>query len=407
MEATITHITAREILDSRGNPTVQATVTTSDGASGTFGVPSGASTGAHEAHELRDGDKSRFSGKGVLKAVRAVTHEITNAVVGMDASDQKSLDSVLLKLDGTPDKSRLGANAILSVSIAAAKAAAAAKGVPVWEHLQDLITIKPSQKVPFLYMNLVNGGLHAASRLAFQEYHVVPQTPDVAESLHIGTSIMHGLRELIRGRLGAASANIGDEGGFAPDTADVRAPLEMLMEVTQKLGFADRVKLAMDVAASSFFKDGQYILDGTGHTAENMLLLYEKMLKDFPILSIEDPFAEESFRDFARLVSKTMVIGDDLTVSNRGRLKLALDAKAINSILIKPNQIGSLWETLETMQMAREHGLTIVVSHRSGETNDDFIADLSYAFGTFGLKTGAPQRGERVAKYNRLREIVS
>jgi enolase len=407
MQSTITHVRGRQVLDSRGNPTVESSVVTSSGASGTFSVPAGASTGAHEAQEKRDGDEARFGGKGVLKAVQAVNHDIAQTLVGMDATDQKTIDHAMLALDGTPNKSRLGANAILAVSIAAAKAAAAAKGVQPFEHLRSLATVEPSRKVPLLYMNLINGGLHAASRLAFQEYHVVPQTPDVIESLHMGTTVMHGLKKLIRERHGAVSANIGDEGGFAPDIDDVRAPLELLMEVIQANGFADRIKLAMDVAASSFLEKDQYMLKGTGHSAENMLLLYEKMLADFPILSIEDPFGEEAFEDFAKMNDKTIVVGDDLTVTNKERLQMALDAKAISGIIIKPNQVGSLWETLEAMQLARKHAVKLIVSHRSGETNDDFIADLAYAFGAFGLKAGGPQRGERVAKYNRLSDIVS
>jgi enolase len=407
MQTTITHVRARQVLDSRGNPTVEATVVTSGDGSGTFAVPSGASTGAHEAHERRDEDASRFGGRGVRQAAQAVNHDIAQILIGTDAADQQTLDKSLVALDGTPNKARLGANAILAVSVAAAKAAASTKGVPVWEHLRDLTSMSASRKVPLLYMNLVNGGLHAASRLAFQEYHIVPQTPDAEESLHIGTTVMHGLKKLIRERLGASSANIGDEGGFAPDTDDVRMPLEMLMEVAQANGFADKVQLAMDAAASSFLEDDAYRIGDSTYDAEQMLALYEKMVADFPILSIEDPFGEEAFADFAKLDTSTTVVGDDLTVTNRERLQMAIDAKAISAIIIKPNQVGSLWETLETMRLAREHDIKLVVSHRSGETNDDFIADLAYAFGAFGLKTGAPQRGERVAKYNRLLDIVS
>lgn len=394
-------------MDSRGVPTVEATVVVSGGGSGTFAVPSGASTGTHEAHERRDGDRARFDGRGVTQAVQAVNHDIAKVAIGTDAADQQALDKALIALDGSKNKSRLGANAILAVSIAAAKAAAAAKGIPVWEHLQDLTSMSPSRKVPLLYMNLINGGLHAASKLAFQEYHVVPQTPDAEESLHIGTTIMHKLKKLIRERLGASSANIGDEGGFAPDIEDVRAPLEMLTEVAQANGFADKVQLAMDVAASSFERDGTYELAGNRYDAEQMLALYEQMATDFPILSIEDPFGEEAFGDFAKLDGTTTVVGDDLTVTNRDRLQLALNAKAISAIIVKPNQVGSLWETLETMKLARDNDVKLIVSHRSGETNDGFIADLAYAFGAFGLKAGAPQRGERVAKYNRLLEIAT
>ena len=406
-QTTITHITAREILDSRGNPTVQATVTTSGGSSGSFAVPSGASTGVHEDVELRDGDKNRFDGKGVLKAVSAVNHEIANTLIGLDAANQQLIDTTMLALDGTENESRLGANAILAVSVAAAKATAATQGIPVWKHVQSLMNIKPSRKVPFLFMNLINGGLHAASRLPFQEYLIVPQTPDVTEALHIGTTIMHGLKKLIVERHGSVMANIGDEGGFAPDIENPTEPLELLMEVVKKTGFADRIKLAMDVAASSFYKDGKYLMGDVEHSAENMLLLYEKMLKEFPIVSIEDPFGEENFKDFAKLMGKTIVVGDDLTVSSTKRLQMALDIKAINGIVIKVNQVGSLWEALETMALARKNDVELFIKHRSGETNDDFIADLAYATGAFGMMAGAPQRGERVAKYNRLWEIVN
>ncbi|HXV26881.1 MAG TPA: enolase C-terminal domain-like protein [Candidatus Paceibacterota bacterium] len=407
MDSTITHVRARQILDSRGNPTVHATVVTASGASGSFAVPSGASTGAHEAHERRDGDKEMFGGKGVADAVRAVNHEMAKSVIGMDASDQKLLDRTLLTLDGTPNKSRLGGNAFLSVSVAAAKAAAAAKGVPVWEHVRDLMDIKPSRKIPQLFMNLVNGGLHAATRLPFQEFLIVPQTADVAESLNIGTRVMHGLKKLIRERYGAVSANIGDEGGFAPDLDDVRAPLDMLTEIIKVQGLADKVKLALDVAASSFYADGMYAMNGRNYSAGQMMLLYEELLKDYDIISIEDPFGEEAFRDFAGLARHTIVVGDDLTVTNVTRLQQALDAKSIGGIVIKLNQVGSLWETLETMKLARDNGVELFVKHRSGETNDDFIADLAFAAGAFGLMAGAPQRGERVAKYNRLWEIVT
>jgi enolase len=407
MEETITHVRAREILDSRGTPTVHATVVTSSGTTGTFAVPSGSSTGTHEAVERRDSNHERFGGKGVTQAVRAVNHDIAQTIIGMDATDQKALDHAILALDGTPNKQRLGANAILAVSIAACKAAAAAKGVPVWEHLQDLSPFKSSRKVPLLFMNLINGGLHATSRLPFQEYLVVPQTPDVAEALHIGTTIMRGLKELIIERLGSPSANVGDEGGFAPDLEDPAAPLELLMEVIQKRGLADRVQLALDVAAASFYREGNYHMGDVEHPAEHMHLLYERLLKDFPIVSIEDPFGEESFEDFAKLARKTTVVGDDLTVTDKGRLQMALDTHAIGGIVIKVNQIGSLWEALETMRLAREHGIALFIKHRSGETNDDFIADLAFASGAFALMAGAPQRGERVAKYNRLWEIVS
>lgn len=407
MGTKIIRISAEEILDSRGNPTISVTVFT-ELASGSFSVPAGASTGSHEALELRDGDMARFGGLGVLNAVNNVNAVISPALAGMDASDQLAVDQRLLELDGTPNKAKLGGNAILGVSIACAKAAAASQKVEPWKHLRTIADIKPSRPVPFLYMNLINGGLHAQSRLAFQEYHIVPQTDDVAEALNIGTTVMHALKKLIRQKIGAPSANIGDEGGFAPDLEDPAAPLEMLTQAVSKAGYDGKVKLAMDVAASSFFKDGQYQLQGQALNADGLAGWYRQVMAKYPIMSIEDPFSEEAFADFAGFNDgNTIVIGDDLTVTNPQRLQTAIDQKSISGIIIKPNQVGTLSETMAAMRLARENRIECVVSHRSGETNDDFIADLAYAFGAFGLKTGAPQRGERVAKYNRLKRILS
>lgn len=313
----------------------------------------------------------------------------------------------MLELDGTPTKSNLGGNAITGVSIACAKAAAQASNKEVFEYLRTLADIKPSQKIPYLYMNLVNGGLHARSRLAFQEYHVVPLVDDVREALNIGTAIFYAARKLIIKKLGALSANIGDEGGFVPDTASVAKPLELLQETVEELRLSGKVKLAMDVAASSFYGDKTYAVADERLTAEQLMNVYRDMINRFPILSIEDPFEEEAFSDFRAINNGgAIIVGDDLTVTNPSRLNTALEQKSIGGIIIKPNQIGTLSETLETMRVAREHDLVCIISHRSGETNDDFIADLAYAFGAFGLKAGAPQRGERVAKYNRLMHIA-
>lgn len=415
----IKKIEAREILDSRGNPTISVTVVT-EGGSGTFEVPSGASTGVHEALELRDGDQSHFEGRGVLKAVANVA-AIEPAFIGMNASDQSVIDKKLIELDGTENKSKLGANAILGISVASAKAAAAAKGVEVFEHLRDIASVPPSRKTPFLYMNLVNGGLHARSRLSFQEYHLVPQSESIEESLEIGTGVMHELRKLLVERYGASSANIGDEGGFAPDLEDIEVPLALLMEASKNTGHDQKIKLALDVAASSFCKDGKYNVGGKALSADELAVIYADLANKYPILSIEDPFAEESFEDFTRLraaaesapdgqaklnTGKFLVIGDDLTVTNKERLKKAIEAKSVSGLIIKLNQIGTLTETIETMQLARANGLECIVSHRSGETNDDFIADLAFAYGAFGIKAGAPQREERVVKYNRLLKIA-
>lgn len=406
MSTTITGVCAHEILDSRGNPTLTVTIETESGT-GTFAVPSGASTGSHEALELRDGDDQRFGGKGCLKAVANVNGEIAVALKGMDAADQRAIDAKLIALDGTPNKSRLGGNAIVGVSIACAKAAATAQNKQVFEYLRTLATITPSRTIPFLGMNLINGGKHAASRLAFQEYKVVPQTDNIEEALNIGTAMMHALKKEIIAECGVASANIGDEGGFAPDMNSVRKPLELLMRVAEETGHANKIKFALDIAASSF-GDGTYEIDGKKITTAELETFIRGIIRDFPMLYIEDPFHEEAFDDFARLNVNCgiVIVGDDLTVTNVDRLKTAIEKKSVSGIIIKPNQVGTLFETLDTMKLARDNSIECVVSHRSGETSDDFIADLAYAFGAFAIKTGAPQRGERVAKYNRLWQIA-
>lgn len=418
---TITGVFAREILDSRGKPTLEVTVAC-EGGIGTFGVPSGASTGTHEAVELRDGDVSRFGGQGVLKAATHVNVNIAGALVGFDAQDQRGLDERMIAMDGTPTKSKLGGNAMIGASIAAAKAASTAKGAPLHEYLQSLASdISPAsagRRIPFLCMNLVNGGKHAATRLAFQEYKIVPQTQDIEESLHIGTSIMHALKRRIAKEYGAVNANVGDEGGFAPDLDSIRRPLELLMETAAELNMDHRIGFALDVAASSFHSsdESSYSYNGERHSAEELEATLHGLVRDFPILYIEDPFNEDAYDDFARFnaslrqssgANAPLVVGDDLTVTNPAMLKRAIDAGAVSGVIIKPNQVGTLTETLECMQMAREHDISCIVSHRSGETNDDFIADLAFAFGVFGIKAGAPQRGERVAKYNRLRQIAA
>lgn len=415
LKTTIKSISAREILDSRGKPTLEVSVTCEgDGKTclpiGRFGVPSGASTGTNEALELRDGDPRRYDGLGVLKAIANVNGAIAQAVIGMDAGNQHALDKALLELDGTPNKSRLGGNAIIGVSVAAAKAAAAASGLTVVEYLRELAPdIKPSHRVPFMNMNLINGGKHAAGKLAFQEYKVVPQTDDIEEAIRIGATLMYALKKTIISHLGTTSANIGDEGGFAPDIGSVRKPLELLMGVAVHAGLANRIKLALDIGASAFYANGMYEYDGAKHTTAELELTIRQLIKDFPILYVEDPFNEDKFEDFARLNkdSGVIIVGDDLTVTNSTYLLQAIKLKAISGVIIKPNQVGTLTETLACMKLARDHDIECIVSHRSGETSDDFIADLAVAFGVFGIKAGAPQRGERVAKYNRFRELLS
>ncbi len=398
----IKEIRAKQILDSRGNPTVSVSINDGERIS-IASVPSGASTGIYEAVELRDGGED-YSGKGVTKAIQNIESVIAPALIGKDPANQKEIDETMLELDGTENKSKLGANAILGVSLANARLAALRSGKHLFEYLSSLAEIKVTRAVPYLYMNFINGGSHASSPLKFQEYHVVPMADNIEEAILIGHRIQTELKKSV-----IPAANIGDEGGFVPDLKDEEQPLKLLMEAVNNSGLTDKIKLAMDVAASSFYNSdtGKYDMgEGSLLSSEELLGMYEKMNKEYPILSIEDPFHEEDFEYFAKLNEKGgIVIGDDLTVTNTERLQKAIDQKSINGIIIKPNQIGSLTETIATIKLAVENDIKPVVSHRSGETNDDFIADLAFAFGVFGIKAGALQRGERVVKYNRLKEI--
>jgi len=407
MDNKIKFVEAHEILDSRGNPTISVMVCAGENCAAAA-VPSGASTGTYEALELRDNDPKRFNGLGVLKAINNVNAVIAKALKDKNVLDQKNIDGVLIDLDGTPNKSKLGANAVLGVSLAAARLAALISKKPLFEYLKSLADIKPSRKIPYLYLNLINGGKHAMTSLKFQEYMVVPQADEIETSLSIGFKIQKELRKIITEKYGALSANFGDEGGVVPDISDVEEPLKLLVEAGEKTGELKNIKLAMDVAASSFYENNLYDIGKEKISADKLLAVYTKMSDSYPLLSIEDPFAEDSFKDFAKLKNEfknIYIVGDDLTVTNPKRLKMTIENKSIDAIIIKPNQIGTLTETLETMEMARENNIEIIVSHRSGETNDDFIADLAYAFGVFGLKAGALNRGERVAKYNRLLQI--
>ena len=403
----IKNIKAKQILDSRGNPTVSVTI--SDGENmATASVPSGASTGIYEAVELRD-DGEEYSGKGVTKAVQNVEDVIAPALIGKDPANQNEIDKIMIDLDGTKDKSKLGANAILGVSLANARLAALKAEKPLFEYLSSLAEVKVSRATPYLYMNFINGGAHANSNLKFQEYHVVPMVNTIDEALLIGHEFQGELKKVITKKYGSISSNIGDEGGFVPEIEDPEEPLKVIMETLETLGLENKVKLAMDVAASSFhnYETGKYdVTKELSVGSEEMLKIYEKMISNYPILSIEDPFHEEDFGYFAKLLEKgVIVVGDDLTVTNTERLQKAIDAKSIDAIIIKPNQIGTLTETIATIKLATENDIKPIVSHRSGETKDDFIADLAFAFGVFGIKAGALQRGERIAKYNRLKEI--
>jgi enolase len=404
MENKITKILAEEIKDSRGNPTLKVSIWVGDKFD-SFSVPSGASTGAHEAHELRDED-----GRGVKNAIDKVNNIIAPVLIGQDVLNQKEIDRIMIELDGTLNKDNLGGNSMIGVSIACAKVAAKISNVEIFEHLRTLAEIKPSRKAPYLYMNLINGGKHAKNNLAFQEYHIVPDTENVEEAVEIGIKIQNSLKEIIIKNLGEESIVLGDEGGFAPKISDIRKPLEYLVEAIKENNLENKVRLALDVASTSFYENGFYKVDGKDITKDELLNIYNSSIKEFNLLSIEDPFYEEDFESFKKLKDNNQnlfVVGDDLTVTNKNLLKEAIEKGSINAMIIKPNQIGTLSETLETMKLARENGVELIVSHRSGETDDDFIADIAFAFNCFGLKSGAPTKPERMVKYKRLIKIIN
>jgi len=403
----ITHIKAEEMLDSRNNPTLSVTVACEDGSSGTFAVPSGASTGATEALELRDGGEAHGH---MTTAIKNIETEIRAALVGSDANDQAGLDAKMLELDGTPNKSRLGGNALIGVSVAACRAAAASKKVQPYEHLRSLIQMVAShEKAPFLYMNLINGGKHANTRLAFQEYMIVPETESPKEALALGLEVMRLVDERVTAEYGPEKLVIGDEGGVALDVDDVETPLRVLSDAKAALGTRGTFRFALDIAASSFFKDGAYSVGGNALTPEALADRVGALAVAYDLLSVEDPFEENDFASFARLKAKmsaTKVVGDDLTTTNVERLQRAIHAESIGAVVIKPNQVGTVSETLDAMALAREHGIDCIVSHRSGETVDSFISDLAFAFGVFGQKTGAPRTKERMVKIERLIELT-
>ena len=404
----IIHVHARQILDSRGNPTVEAEVLLEDGSLGRAAVPSGASTGAHEAVEMRDGDKSRWLGKGVGKAVDAVTGEIASAVIGMEAEDQVELDSALIELDGTANKSRLGANAILGVSLAAARAAADARGLPLYRYVGGV----SANLLPVPMMNILNGGAHADNPIDFQEFMVMPVgAPTLAEALRCGAEIFHTLKKRLHDS-GLATA-VGDEGGFAPNLASARDALDFIMQSVEQAGYrtGDDVVLALDCAATEFFRDGAYHLEGEGRTLSpaEMAAYLAQLAGDYPILSIEDGMAEDDLEGWKALTDnighEVQLVGDDLFVTNPQRLRMGIERGLANSILIKVNQIGTLTETLEAVETAHRAGYTSVMSHRSGETEDTTIADLAVATNCGQIKTGSLARSDRLAKYNQLIRI--
>jgi enolase len=404
----IVDVHARQILDSRGNPTVEVDVTLEDGSMGRAAVPSGASTGAHEAVELRDGDKSRWGGKGVTKAVDAVNGEIADEVVGLDAEDQSEIDRVMIALDGSENKGRLGANAILGVSMATAKAAADARGLPLYRYVGGV----DANLLPVPMMNILNGGVHADNGIDFQEFMVMPVgAPSFAEALRCGAEIFHALKTALH--QAGLSTSVGDEGGFAPKVDSAREGLDFIEKSVADAGYklGDDVLLALDCAASEYFKDGAYRMTGEGRTlssAENADFLAD-LASNYPIASIEDGMAEDDWEGWKLLTDKlgkrVQLVGDDLFVTNVNRLEKGIEGGIANSILIKVNQIGSLTETIEAVRLAQTNGYTAVMSHRSGETEDSTIADLAVALSCGQIKTGSLARSDRTAKYNQLLRI--
>jgi enolase len=404
----ILDINAREILDSRGNPTVEVDVTLEDGAFGRAAVPSGASTGAHEASELRDGDKARYMGKGVLNAVAAVNGEIYEALADMDAEDQIAIDKTMIALDGTPNKARLGANSILGVSLAVAKAAAESAGLPLYRYVGGA----SSRILPVPMMNIINGGVHADNPIDFQEFMIMPVgASSFREALRAGAEIFHTLKSALK--KAGHNTNVGDEGGFAPNLPSAEAALDFVMKSIEQAGYkaGKDIYLAMDCAATEFFKGGKYVYEGEGKTRsiKEQAEYLAKLAKDYPIISIEDGLSEDDWDGWKQLTdligSKTQLVGDDLFVTNTKRLSRGIKEHIANSILVKVNQIGSLSETLEAVEMAHKAGYTAVMSHRSGETEDSTIADLAVATNCGQIKTGSLARSDRLAKYNQLLRI--
>ncbi|WP_297454786.1 phosphopyruvate hydratase [uncultured Corynebacterium sp.] len=403
--AAIIELNAREILDSRGNPTVEVEVLLEDGAVGRAAVPSGASTGVHEAHELRDGG-DRYLGKGVEKAVRAVLEEIEDAIIGLEAEDQRLVDKTMIELDGTDNKSRLGANAILGVSMAVAKAAAESAGLELFRYVGG-----PNGHVlPVPMMNILNGGAHADSGVDVQEFMIAPiGAPTFKEALRVGAEVYHALKKVIKDK--GLSTGLGDEGGFAPSVDSTKAALDLIVEAIEAAGYklGDDVALALDVASSEFYKDGKYHFEGGEHTAEEMAAVYADLVENYAIVSIEDPLQEDDWEGYTKLTAqigdKVQIVGDDFFVTNPKRLAEGIEKKAANALLVKVNQIGSLSETFEAVAMAHNAGYKSMMSHRSGETEDTTIADLAVGLNCGQIKTGAPARSERVAKYNQLLRI--
>ncbi|MEG4328150.1 phosphopyruvate hydratase [Microcoleus sp. herbarium5] len=406
LDTAIESIQAREILDSRGRPTIEAEVYLANGVVGIAQVPSGASTGSFEAHELRDDDNKRYNGKGVLKAVANVEHKIAPALANLDAIDQALVDKTMIDLDGSPNKSHLGANAILGVSLATAKAAAETLGLPLYRYLGGTL----ANVLPVPLMNVINGGSHADNNVDIQEFMIVPVgAPSFKEALRWGAEIFASLAKVLKDK--NLLTGVGDEGGFAPNLGSNQEALDLLMMAIEKAGYkpGEQVALALDVAASEFYKNGQYTYDGVAHSPTELIDYLDGLVSQYPIVSIEDGLHEDDWDSWVALTqkmgSKVQLVGDDLFVTNRTRLQKGIDLKASNSILIKLNQIGSLTETLDTIDLGKRNSYRAVISHRSGETEDTTIADLAVATRAGQIKTGSLCRSERVAKYNRLLRI--
>merc|ERR1719409_674323 len=416
---TIATIKAREILDSRGNPTVEVDLTTEGGLCVTAAVPSGASTGIHEACELRDGDKARYLGKGVLKAVESVNTTLAEALKGMDVTEQKKIDDKMCELDGIPNKSKLGANAILGVSMAVCKAAAEALGMPLYRYVAKIAGNEGKMVLPVPCFNVINPGRHAPNKLAFQEYFIIPVgAENFKEAMRIGAECYHNLKSIIKKKFGGDATLIGDEGGFAPP-CDARQGVELIMEAIEKAGYAGKCKVGMDVAASEFKVEGEDCYDlGTWYpeaektpelkmTGEKLGEFYTGLAKEFPIVTIEDPFDQDDWAAWSTMTAGAdyQVVGDDLTVTNVTRVKDAIEKKACNALLLKVNQIGSITESIEAVKMCKQSGWGVMCSHRSGETEDTTIADIAVGLCCGQIKTGAPCRSDRNAKYNQLMRI--
>lgn len=402
MSYIIESVLAREILDSRGNPTIEVDVATEGGDLGRVSVPSGASTGMYEAVELRDGGE-RFHGKGLLQAIKAVEEELAPKIIGMDVREQRRIDEVMIELDGTDNKRKLGANSILGISIACAKASAENLGLELYEYLDDDAHILP---IPFF--NVINGGRHAGNRLDFQEFMIAPiGASNFKEAIRIGSETYHTLKTLIKSRYGNRAINVGDEGGFAPPLDDPDEALSVILEAITISGYEDEVKMALDVAASEFYEDGYYILSEEKKTREELLDTYSTLMERYPIVSIEDPLEEEDYIGFkmATEMFDIQILGDDIFVTNPDRLGKGISMGAANALLWKVNQIGSLSEALEAAELAQSNDYNVMASHRSGDTEDTFVSDLAVGIGCGQIKAGAPARGERTSKYNRLLRI--